>query len=318
MKPFAARYTACAVSLNVISLSFDPALHLGDLAVRWESLAVAGAILLAILAAALHAGFVTIGSARSAAALSIGHLRRDDLLLVLLGVVPGALVGGRLTDVATHLDFYRANQSAILDPAAGGLGLSGAVVLGALTGGVVARLFDAPVGRWYHATAIPMLVALGLGKAAMVLGGTGQGVPTTTGWATRYAGSGPWGSLGPDIPSVPAQALEAVGVAVIILVVGLLLALGAFRRADGRSFALALGGWAVVRLVVAGSWRDSTAIGGFRVEQVADMGIIVLAILAFAGLLVRASWLDRHPVPVGDPVEPASEAALAAESAPID
>ena len=68
------------------------------------------------------------------------------------------MIGGRLAYVALHLDYYRAVPNAILDPVAGGLALSGAVVLGALTGGIVARLFEAPAGRWYTLAAIPMLL----------------------------------------------------------------------------------------------------------------------------------------------------------------
>ncbi|MGZ8438476.1 MAG: prolipoprotein diacylglyceryl transferase family protein, partial [Candidatus Limnocylindrales bacterium] len=222
-----------------------------------------------------------------------GHLRRDDVLFIALGIVPGAILGGRLAYAALHLDYYSSHPAAIVDPASGGLALSGAVVLGALSGGLVARLFDAPIGRWYEIGALPMLAVLSLGKAANMLGGTGQGLPSGLDWATRYLGPGPWGSLGPGIPAYPAQAAEALAVALLLVVVAVTWAVGGLRAHDGRGFALALGGWAVVRFAVSGTWRDPVVVGPLRVEQILDLAIVGLALLILAGLIARARRARR-------------------------
>jgi prolipoprotein diacylglyceryltransferase len=195
-------------------------------------------------------------------------------------VAPGAVIGGRLAYVALHLDYYSANSGAIVDPGSGGLALSGAVLAVA-----------------------PMLLMLALGKAATVLGGTGQGLPTSIDWATRYLGPGPWGSLGPDVPSHPAQAYEAVGLAVVLAILVVARRLGALRSPDGRAFVLALGGWAAVRLAVAGTWRDPVVVGPFRAEQLIDLAIVGLAVLLYAGLALRARRPPR-PVVVAEPPAP--------------
>jgi prolipoprotein diacylglyceryltransferase len=282
-------YTARTVPIALISLKFDPFLHLGDRLVRWETVAVAGAILVAILVAGLLAGRSRIPPLDDDPPGTVRHLRRDDLLLIVLGIVPGAVVGGRLAYVAFHLDYFDANRGAILSASAGSLGLSGAVVLGAVTGVLVARLFDAPIGRWFHVAAVPTLLALGLGKAALLLGGTGQGLPSALDWATRYLGPGPWGSLAPDVPSHPAQGYEALGVGIVLVVVLLLRAIGLLRTSDGRAFAFALGGWATVRLVVAGTWRDPLAWGPFRAEQLIDIGIVGCSVLAYVVIVRRTA-----------------------------
>ena len=272
--------------LAVISFEFDPVVRLGDWAVRWETLAIAGAILVGLVLAGLLAGRSHLPSRDDGT--PGGHLRRDDVLFIVVGIVPGAILGGRLAYVALHLDYYANHTAAIVDPASGGLALSGAVVLGALSGGLVARLFDAPIARWYEVGAAPLLTVLALGKAANVLGGTGQGLPSDLDWATRYQGPGPWGSLGPAIPSYPAQALEAVGVAAVLVLVALVWAIGGIRGHDGRAFALALGGWAAVRFAVAGTWRDPIVVGPLRVEQAIDVAIVGLALLILVVLIVRA------------------------------
>ena len=270
--------------LAIITFDFDPLVRLGDRVVRWETVAIAGTVLLALVVAGILAGRSRIRP-RADDPDGSTHLRRDDLLLIVVGVVPGAVIGGRLAYLVQHLDYYRANEVTVLDVSTGGLALSGAVVLGALTGGLVARLFDAPVGRWYRLAVVPMLLALGLGKAAMILGGSGQGLPSVIDTATRYLGPGPWGSLGPAVPSLPSQAYEAVGVAVVLVVLGLARLLGAFERPDGRVFAVALGLWAALRLVVAGTWRDAPLVGSLNGEQLLDLGIVALAVAAYLAVV---------------------------------
>lgn len=278
----------------MITFQFDPLLRLGDRLLRWETLAVGGAVLVALVVAALLAGRIGVPSHEDDPPWTVRHLRRDDLLFIVLGIVPGAVLGGRLAYVAFHWDYYDVSRAAILDPASGGLGLSGAVVGGMLTGALVARLFDAPLGRWFDVAAVPMLLAMGLGKAALILGGTGQGVPSGADWGTRYLGPGPWGSLGPEIASHPAQAYEAAGVGVVLFVIALLWAVDAFQAVDGRAFALALGGWAAIRLAVAGTWRDPIAWGPFNAEQLIDLAIAVLAVLVYLVVVRRTAVATRR------------------------
>lgn len=280
-----------------ITLQFDPDLHLGDRLIRWETLAIGGSVLVALVLAAIIAGRIRLPPLPHHQASGSHHLRRDDLLLVVLGVVPGAVLGGRLDYVLLHLDYYAANRAAILDPTSGGLALSGAVLLGSLTGAVVARLFDEPLGHWFDLATVPLLLVLGLGKAALLLGGAGQGLPSNLGWATRYLGAGPWGSLGPEIPSHPAQVYEALGIALVLFIVTLAWDAGAFRSGDGRAFPLALGGWAAVRVGTAAVWRDQPAWGPLRTEQVLDLAIVLVSAVVLV-LVVRRSARAATTPPV--------------------
>jgi prolipoprotein diacylglyceryltransferase len=284
------------VPIAVITFEFDPLVHLGEWSVRWETFAIGVAVLIGLIVAGVLAGRTGYPALDPATPDAVEHLRADDVLLIALGVVPGAVVGGRLAYVALHADYYAANGTAILDPGAGGLALSGAVVLGALTGGLVARMFEAPIGRWYGLAVIPMLLILSLGKAANILGGTGQGLPSTVDWATRYLGPGPWGSLGPDIPSSPAQAYEAIGVGVLLAVFVVARLLGS-RVPGGRAFAIALGAWAAVRFAVAATWRDPDVLGPLKAEQVLDLAIVVLSIGLWVALVLRTHRATRPSAP---------------------
>ncbi len=257
----------------VIAFDFDPFLHIGDGVVRWETLGVAAAIFVALVIAGI-------------ASRSMG-LRADDLLFVVLGIVPGAVIGGRLGYVLVHPAFFGDSPGAILDPGVGSLELSLAVVGGALTGGMVAILLDGSVGRWFHIAALPVLVALAAGKLAMVLGGRGQGVPSDASWATAYLGAGPWGSLAPAIPSVPSQAFEGFATLVVLVLVMGLLAVPDMRRPDGRAFLVALGLWALARTIVASTWRDPVVVGPFRAAQLISLGIVVGCVIGIVVLVRR-------------------------------
>src|SRR4249919_1382019 len=61
------------------------------------------------------------------------HLRLDDLLYIAVAALPGAVVGGRIGYVLTHLPYYSANPGAAFDVGQGGFELSLAVVGGTLT-----------------------------------------------------------------------------------------------------------------------------------------------------------------------------------------
>ncbi len=289
--------------LATITLDFDPVVRLGDSGVRLDTLALAIATFIALVIAALLAGWMPVRDAHMPAwATTIDlRLRRDDLLFIVLGVIPGAVVGGRLGYVLMHLDYYGATPAAIVDPNQGSLELGLAVLLGTITGAYVCRLLDAPVGRWLHVAAIPLLTAIALGELSRVLGGGGQGLASDAPWATSYGGPGPWDSLAPGTPAHPAQVYGALIALVALVVVGILLRLGAFGVHDGSVFFVGLLVWALGRSVVTFAWRDDPVLGPFRAGGLIALGVAVAAIagLALARTVTRRGRRQAHGHPPG-------------------
>lgn len=261
--------------LGALTLSFDPLFVLNDTAsVRVETIGLALVLFVALLLAA-----------RGATTSTVEGLRLDDLVFMVVGAVPGAIIGGRLGYVLDHLDYYRANPSAMLDPGQGSLTLTLAVPLGLLTGAVVARLLRAPLGAWMAALTPPLLFALAAGKLVGVLGASGQGLPTDVSWATAYAGPGPWGSLAADVPSHPSQLYEAILVGVVVVVVALLGRTRLLGPGEGSTLFVALGLWAAARFIGVSTWRDPVVLGPLRMEQALLLGV---GLIAIAGLALRA------------------------------
>jgi prolipoprotein diacylglyceryltransferase len=270
------------VPIAVLTFQFDPSAQLfGDLVVRWGTIALVAAI----VAALVLAGVLARG----------GGLRSDDVAFVAIGVVPGAVIGGRLGYAILHAGTYRAAPGLLLDPSTGGLELGLAVVGGFITGSYVASLLGSPIGRWLHIAMAPTLFVLGVGKLTMVLTGTGQGQPNKGDWATAYLGPGPWGSLLPALPSDPSQAYEGIATLAILTVLTVLLMLGAFRRRDGRIFFLAVGLWAATRAIVSTTWRDPTVTGGLNAGGLVAIGIASACVLALVLLVARGRVMRADP-----------------------
>ena len=273
------------VPLAVVTFQFDPYAHLfDDLTVRWAAIALAAVIVTALLLAGLLARGV--------------DLRPDDVAFIAIGVVPGAVIGGRLGYLILHASYYSSAPGLWLDPSIGGMELGLAVVGGFLTGSYVASLLGASVGDWLHVAALPVLFTLGVGKLTMVLSGAGQGLPNDADWATAYLGPGPWGSLVPALPSDPSQAYEGIATLAILTVLAIVLMLGAFRRRDGRLFFFAIGLWAIARAVVSTTWRDPVVVGRLNAGGLIAIGIAVGCAVALLVLTVR------RPEPLPEPPDP--------------
>jgi prolipoprotein diacylglyceryltransferase len=283
------------VPIAVITFAFDPLLDLGDVTIRWQTVALAATI------------FVTLCIAAAFARRT--RLRPDDLLFVVVGIVPGAVIGGRLGAVLAHADYYRANPGAVLDPGQGTLTLSLAVAGGTLTAAIIARLLGAPIRRWIHVAALPVLLGIGAGKLAMVLAAAGQGIPSELPWATAYLGPGPWSTLAPEIPSNPTQVYEAIVALLVLAVVATTFSVGGFREPTGRAFFVGIAAWAFGRVIVGMLWRDPDVLGPFGVEQLLTLAVgVTFLALGFVPARAgdRAVVRQARPQPSPDWPDPSS------------
>lgn len=293
--------------IAVIEFTFSPVISVGEWSLRLETIALAAVILAALVVTASVARRTPLDVARPPDALDPdtlrpNHLRADDTLYIAVGAVPGAVVFGRIGYVVTHLDYYASNPAAVIDPGQGGLELSLAVVGGTLTGALVAALLGSPVRRWMHAAILPLLLAIAGGKLAMVLGGDGQGLPWDGAWATAYLGPGPWDSLAPGLPSHPSQAYEGLASTGVLVVLGGLLALGAFAARRGEAFLLGIAGWCVVRAIIATTWRDPVTYGDLRADQVLSLAVAAGALVLLVVLGMADTWrARRRPAGAGTP-----------------
>ena len=263
----------------VIELAFDPAVRVGDLFIRWQTIGITLALLYGV---ALASWF---GDRANRAPAAGRPLRLNDLIDIILGIVPGAVVGGRLVHGLVFAEAYGADPWRLFDVSVGTLSLTGAVLGGLVSAAYVARLVGAPVGRWADTAAVPLLLTLSIGKVAQLLGGSGQGMPFDGPWAVAFIGPGPWISSMPDVPAHPSQVYEALWLLAGIPVVLATRGLGA---SSGVNLVVALAWFLLGRVLVGFSWRDDVLIGPFNAEQVVALVALVALGLVALGLLVRS------------------------------
>jgi prolipoprotein diacylglyceryltransferase len=304
----------------LIELSFDPIIQIGDLVMRWQTIGVSVALLLALALVASIASYLppraqmleqsgrsrtrrTAGGAEFPEAPvatldpATDRLRLDDLAYIVLGIVPGAVLGGRLVHGIVFWDAYAQDPLRLFDPSVGTLSLLGAVLGGTVSGAYVASLLAAPLRRFADAAAAPLMLAIGLGKLAQLLGGSGQGAPFDGPWAVVFTGGGPWHSLSPDIAAHPSQVYEGlwmlIGIPIVLRLAGpgrdlarvmgpRLRRLAERLRPDGVVFAAAIAWFLLGRVLVGFTWRDDAIVGALNAEQSVALAILVGVVIGFA------------------------------------
>ena len=277
---------------GALQLSFDPLMSMNGVSLRWDALALVAVLLVAMAVWVMRLRDV-LGTA----------LRFDDVCFVLLGAIPGAVVGGRVVHVLDYADAYIVKPLTTLDLGRGSASLVGAVVGGALSAAYICRLLGGKVGVWADAAAVPLLLAIALGKLALVLGGGGQGAATNGPLGVAYVGVGPWRSIDAANPAFPSQMLEGAWALLgipVILVLERTLRVGG-RAGRGISLLFALAWWLGGRVGVALTWRDDHTIGPLGTEGVVSLvalGVVVVA-LAITWRVPVGAQSAHQTLPVG-------------------
>lgn len=270
---------------GVIELGFSSELPLGSLVVPLQALGLTVVIAIALLVLARRV------RARAPAT------RTEDIAFVVLAAIPGAVVGGRLVHGLAFWDAYVLDPGTLLDLGRGSLSLAGAVAGGALTTAYVCRQLGGRVGVWADAAAVPVLLVIGGGKIAMLLGGAGQGLPWAGRGGVALLGAGPWASTDAAVPAYPTQVLEGIwallGIPVVLVAERRLRRRG--RTGQGAALLLAVGWWLVGRAAVAVWWRDPPRLGPWGAEGIIAIALAaaVLAVALFRTM--RATSSDQGP-----------------------
>lgn len=277
----------------VIEVAFDPLVRVGEMTLRWQTIGVTAAALLALAVTAIA---MSDEPPQRGGAAERRSLRLEDLGYMVLASVPGAVIGGRMVHGIVFWAAYEDDPVRLLDPSLGSLSLLGAVLGGALTAAYLARLLNAPIGRWADVAAVPLLLALALGKVAQFLGGSGQGAPFAGPWAVAFVGEGPWVSANPQLPSHPAQLYEAGWLLIgVVLLVSVAAGTRAERQAQpGWLFLAALIVFLLGRLLVGFVWRDERLVGLLNVEQALALVTLVVVVVAGAAWYLLSAWRRRE------------------------
>ena len=255
--------------LNNIYQMLDPvAFSLGPFSVRWYGLAYV-------------MGFVC-------AALVLWRVAKrwrvrvdtDSLLTIMLCVIIGVIIGGRLGYVLVYGDgYYFAHPAEVLAFNRGGMSFHGGLI-GALLSGIVAA----------HVTKIPYLtladmgciaapIGLFFGRCANFVNGELWGAPTDAAWGVVFGGSAGM------MPRHPSQLYEALLEGVLLFIVLYALSRKCPPRPQGTFLGVFLTGYGLCRFLVE-FVRQPDAQIGYLWGGWLTMGQVLSAPLVIVGVCV--------------------------------
>ena len=296
--------------------------YLGPIPIRAYALCIIAGIVVAVLWGERR--FVARGGAPGA------------VVDIAVWAVPFGLVGGRLYHVATDWHTYfgpGGNPIDALKIWQGGLGIWGAVALGAVGAWIGCRRRGIPLPAFADAVAPGIVVAQAIGRVGNWFNQELYGAPTTVPWALEIyrrvdpATGAPDPLGGVALDHTPVEIVHPTFLYELIwnlLVAALVVwADRRFRLGHGRAFALYVAGYTAGRFVIEQMRTDpaTRVLGDLRINVVVSavvfVGAVFYVLLAKKGREVlafaEAPEPDREPVGVG--VAAAGGAAAAAAAA---
>jgi phosphatidylglycerol---prolipoprotein diacylglyceryl transferase len=262
----------------VITIPFDPNIHLGPLAIAWHGIFTAVGILFGV--------WLPLR-------LIVPRISEEDATSVATWGVVGGIVGARLVAVIDRWQFYLADPLQILLIWQGGIAIWGGAIGGVLAGLFVGVRRHLPIGFGADAAAPGIALGFAIGRIGDIINGEHHAVACEApyGLCVGYTFDGP-GNLGQ-----PGPVHLVVGYDLLWNLVSVVGALALRGRGlpDGLIFWLAAAWYALGRLLL-GFLRiaDPTYVFGLREDQVIATFVMAAAI----PMIIRLTMFRRAPEPV--------------------
>lgn len=203
-------------------------------------------------------------------------LHRADVLDILIALLIGGLVGGRLLFVVINLGYFSERPLHILMLNEGGMAFHGGLIGGVLGAFLACRVKK--ISLWRILDLVSPYAALGhaIGRIGCFLNGCCYGKCAETGLRVAFPGE--------TVARVPVQLYESVSLVVLFLVLKFVSSKKTF---EGQVFALYIMLYAVLRFGTE-HFRDDNPVvfAGMDLPRLISIGLLVLGIGLWA-------WLSR-------------------------
>ncbi|MFC1962858.1 prolipoprotein diacylglyceryl transferase [Chloroflexota bacterium] len=261
----------------MINIGIDPILlSLGPFTVSWHGLFIAIAM--------------AVGVWLSARLASRAGLSQETMYAISVWVIPGGIVGARLVHVIDYWGYYSTNPGVILNVWAGGLAIWGAILGGAFTAVIYARVRRLPLAPYIDLAAPGLIMAQAIGRIGDVINGEHISKITSLPWGVLYTHHGsPSFGLPPTHPAVAYELLMD------LLIFGVLWKLLGRIRPSGSVFLLYLTTYSIGRFFLSFLRLDTNTVL-LGLNQVHWISLLVLAVALPLLLLRKASlWKSGAP-----------------------
>jgi phosphatidylglycerol:prolipoprotein diacylglycerol transferase len=236
-------------------------IHLGPLAISWYGLAVMTAIFVGV--------WLTLREARRKG------LPTEPVMDLVFWIAIGGLMGARMLYVIDRWETFAADPLQILAFHKGGLSIMGAIIGGALLGGLVAWRQGLPIRRLFDTIAPGLILGQAIGRFGCLFTGDTVGRPTDGTWGIVY--------LNPmarapqlGVAYQPAFFYEQLWDLAVFAILWRLR--GRFKE-DGRLFALYLGLYAIGKFAITFVRIDPVWFWGLQESHFVALGLLAIAIV---------------------------------------
>lgn len=202
--------------------------------------------------------------------------KENDLLDLVLVILPMAIIFARLYYVAFEWDYYGANPDQILAFREGGLAIHGGIIGGLLGGFIVCKVKKLNFGDLADMVSMPLILGQAIGRWGNFVNQEAHGGPTDL----------PWGIMVDGIKVHPTFLYESIWNFAIF---ALLVFTFKKRKFYGEHFIKYLVLYSVGRFFIEGLRTDSLMFLGFRIAQLFSLTAIVLGVL-FIFIARKKGW----------------------------
>lgn len=190
----------------------------------------------------------------------------NDIMDLLLAVLPAAVIGSRLYYVAFQWEYYVANPSKILAFREGGLAIHGGIIGGLIAGYIVCKVKKLNFWDLADMVSMPLILGQAIGRWGNYVNHEAHGGPTDL----------PWGIVVDGVkvhPTFLYESLWNLGIFIFLVLTF------KKRKAYGTHFMKYLMLYSIGRFFIEGMRTDSLMLGPLRIAQVVSVvAVIVCAI----------------------------------------